>query len=316
MKKILFIGLPYHSYIKAISHEMEALGYDVRFYPVELRTTRQKILRTFSQSAYKTELDRFHSHIIEKEKGNRYAYIIFLQVHTFSENNFIRLRKGHSEAKFVFYSWDALSPIIDYRPYLPYFDKTYTFDPEDAEQYGLEYLPLFCLRDFQNMPIYKYDYDVYMVGNMVKPARYKAVMAFENYCKINGLRFKKYLKCTPVVMSKLLLNGYFPRGLKLRSIPQEEFISMMQRSKATFDFANHQQSGYTMRFIENLCGGKKIITNNDRALSESFYSPNRFVVFNDLNFDGVKEFLDSPLTDDHIQFSQFYIQTFVEKLLS
>lgn len=271
MKKILFIGLPYHSYIKAISREMEALGYDVHFYPVELRTTRQKILRTLSQSAYKTELDRFHSHIIEKEKGNRYEYIIFLQVHTFSENNFMRLKKGHSEAKFVFYSWDALSPIIDYRPYLPYFDKAYTFDPEDAEQCGIEYLPLFCLRDFQNLPICKYDYDVYMVGNMVKPARYKAVMAFENYCKANGLRFRKYLKCTPVVMFKLLLNGFIPHGLKFRSIPQKEFINIMQRSKATFDFANHRQSGYTMRFIENLCADKKIITNNNRALIESFF---------------------------------------------
>ena len=26
MKKILFIGLPYHSYIGAISHEMELMG--------------------------------------------------------------------------------------------------------------------------------------------------------------------------------------------------------------------------------------------------------------------------------------------------
>lgn len=36
MKKILFIGLPYHSYIGAISHEMELMGYEVAFYPVEL----------------------------------------------------------------------------------------------------------------------------------------------------------------------------------------------------------------------------------------------------------------------------------------
>ena len=50
MKKILFIGLPYHSYIGAISHEMELMGYEVAFYPVELRKTWQKVLRTISIS--------------------------------------------------------------------------------------------------------------------------------------------------------------------------------------------------------------------------------------------------------------------------
>lgn len=88
----------------------------------------------------------------------------------------------------------------------------------------------------------------------------------------------------------------------------------MQRSKATFDFANHKQTGYTMRFMENLCAGRKIITNNKRALSEPFYSPNRIHVFDDLNFDGIKEFLDKPLKQDGTEeIEQFYIQNFVKR---
>lgn len=72
---------------------------------------------------------------------------------------------------------------IDYTPYLQYFDKAYTFDPDDAQRCRIEYLPLFCMREFQNLPSGEYDYDVYMIGNMVKAARYKAVMAFENIVK-------------------------------------------------------------------------------------------------------------------------------------
>lgn len=317
MKKILFIGLPYHSYIGAISHEMELMGYEVTFYPVELRKTWQKVLRTISKSAYSSKLDRFHSNMVKKEKDNKYEYIVVLKVHPFSLDIFKQLKFEHPEAKFVFYSWDALSPADDYTPYLQYFDKAYTFDPDDAQRYGIGYLPLFCMREFQNLPSRKHDYDVYMIGNMVKPARYKAVMAFEKYCKANGLRFKKYLKCTPVVMLRLLLKGFIPHGLKLRSISQDEFTSMMQRSKATFDFANHKQTGYTMRFMENLCAGRKIITNNKRAFSEPFYSPDRIHVFDDLNFDGIKEFLDKPLKqEDTKEIEQFYIQNFVKTLLS
>lgn len=317
MKKILFIGLPYHSYIGAISREMEMMGYEVTFYPVELRKTWQKVLRTISKSAYRSKLCRFLSNMVRKEKNNKYEYIVILKVHPFPLDIFKRLKVEHPEAKFIFYSWDALSPTADYTPYLPYFNKAYTFDPDDARKCGIEYLPLFCMREFQNLPTGEYDYDVYMIGNMVKPARYKAVMAFEKYCKENRLRFKKYLKCTPVVMLKLLLKGFIPHGLKLRSIRQEEFVHIIQRSKATFDFANHKQTGYTMRFMENLCAGRKIITNNQRALSEPFYSPDRIHVFDDLNFDGIKEFLDKPLIQNNSkEIKQFYIQNFVKALLS
>lgn len=149
MKKILFIGLPYHSYIGAISHEMELMGYEVTFYPVELRKTWQKVVRTLSNRAYHKELDNFHSRIIEKEQHCQYDYIIFLQVHTFSMSNFMRLKKTQHAAKFILYSWDALSQKIDYTPYLQYFDKAYTFDPDDAQRCRIEYLPLFCIREPQ-----------------------------------------------------------------------------------------------------------------------------------------------------------------------
>lgn len=297
-------------------NEMRLKGYEVTFYPVELRKTQDKILRILSASAYQKKLNRFHQHIIKQERNNKYDYIIFLQVHTFSIANFIRLRQNHMESKFVFYSWDALSPVINYKPYLPYFDNAYTFDPHDAKMCNINYLPLFCIRDFQNQPAIKTKYDVYMVGNLVKTERYQAVLTFEKYCKKNKISFKKHLKCTPVVMFKLLLKGFIPHGLKLHSIPREKFILLLRQSKATFDFANHKQSGYTMRFIENMCSGKKIITNNKHAVQETFYSPDRFFIFDELKFDGITNFLKEPIKNNDKQYEQFYIQSFIKTLLT
>lgn len=316
MSKILFIGLPYHNYIKALTDEMEFQGHTVTFYPVELRKTKDKILRTLSPSSYIDKLDRYHSLMIRQEKKEKYDYIIFLQVHTISMSNFLELKDDHPESKFILYTWDALSPLLNYVPYIPYFDKVYTFDPTDAKNYGLNYLPLFCVRDFQNLPIVEPDTDVYMVGNLVKPDRYRAIQAFERYCKENDIRFKKYIKCTPVVIIQLLIKGFLPRGLKLRSISRSHFIHLLQYSIATFDFANHKQSGYTMRFIENMCAGKKIITNNKRAIGESFYSSNRFFVFDELNFDGIKEFIQEPIKDSDVRFDEFSIQSFISTLLT
>ena len=78
---------------------MELMGYEVTFYPVELRKTWQKVVRTLSNRAYHKELDNFHSRIIEKEQHCQYDYIIFLQVHTFSMSNFMRLKKDATRCK-------------------------------------------------------------------------------------------------------------------------------------------------------------------------------------------------------------------------
>lgn len=316
MGKILFIGLPYHNYVKALTEEMESQGHSVSYYPLELRKIKDKILRTLSTEAYQNKHEKYYAEIIEQEKNNRYDYIIFLHIRLFSIPNILKLRENHPESKFVLYTWDALSPVFNYIPYIPYFDKVCTFDPTDAKNYGLDYLPLFCVRDFQNLPIVEPDIDVYMVGNLVKSDRYKAILAFERYCKENNIRFKKYIKCTPVVIIQLLIKGFIPRGLKLRSISQSHFIHLLQYSIATFDFANHKQSGYTMRFIENMCARKKIITNNKRAIGEPFYSSSRFFVFDELNFEGIKEFIQEPMKDTNVSFDKFSIQSFVSTLLT
>ena len=70
-----------------------------------------------------------------------------------------------------------------------------------------------------------------------------------------------------------------------------------------------------MRVIENLCAGMKIITNNPRVRDEHFYSPDRFHVYEGLDFTGVREFLDSPLADPEADFPEYHVQTFVQHLL-
>lgn len=316
MSNILFIGLPYHGYINALTDEMKAQGHTVTFYPVELRRTRDKILHTLSHLAYRMMLDKFHRRLIRSERESKFDYIIFLQVHTFSMINFIRLKESHPESKYILYTWDARSRKIDYVPYIPFFDKACTFDPADAKTYCMDYLPLFCMRDFQNPPLVKPDIDVYMVGNLVNPERYKAVLAFEKYCLTHQISFRKYLKCTPVVLLQLLINGIIPRGLKLRSLSRSEFMNLFQRSACTFDFSNHKQSGYTMRLVENMCSGKKIITNNKRILREPFYSPDRFFVFDGFYFKGVGTFIQQPIEEETIRLDDFYIQSFVKNLLT
>lgn len=312
---ILLIALHYHDYTTNIAEELRALGHTVSVHDIMPRDVFMKSLRVLSPGLWQTRLDRHHARILEAESGGAYDMVLFIQAHQMSAANMSGFKAAFPDARFVLYNWDSIAN-HDYRPHLPAFDQVFTFDPDDARAYGLHYLPLFCSREFQGLA--RRDQErraVYFVGNIVNPARYDALDAFRDYCEREGLTLRAFMACTPPMRLKLHRTGIRPRGLSSGSIGRAEFLEMVETSVAVFDFANHHQSGYTMRVFENLCAGKKIITNNPRIRTESFFSPDRIHVFDGVDFTGVKAFVDQPLADPDARFPEFHIQAFVRHIV-
>ena len=320
MKRLLFLGWDYHIYTMEMVEEFRNLGYDVTFYNVVSFTPAAKFRKLVSEK-WDTRVRYFRHHdIVKKEKNNSYD-VVFCLLPFFTLENLRELRAIHVQSRFILYLWDAIGGYIrkgiDLDAYLQCFDKTYTFDKKDAMRYEIDYQPLFCVRRFQDqLPFPDCRNGVYMVGNLADFRRYGAVDSFNRYCRYRQISFEWYLKGTLRKNMKIFMQGGSLRNLHLTSIGDQEFCRMMNRSQAVFDFANHLQDGYTMRLMENLCAGKKIITNNRNVLNESFYSPDRFFVFDDLCFDGVEDFLNTPLVDPQARFEAFYLSSFIKKLIS
>ncbi|WP_156397751.1 hypothetical protein [Sphingomonas sp. Root1294] len=294
---------------------MEAFGAAVTYIDIQPRTLLFKIFRTLARGWYEAFLKRHHARALRSVKNIRFDRVVFLQAHQISPGYLDILRSVQPGARFVLYNWDSLST-HNYLAQAPYFDEIFTFDSVDAARHGFRYLPLFASRDMQRL---RNDRSraraIYMIGNIVNPKRYIAVCAFKNYCRAKGIDFDCFVKITPVVYLRLLRAALIPRGFSLRSISEKASHAMAEQSIAVFDFANHQQSGQTMRMMENLCAGKKIVTNNSWVREEPFYSPDRIHVFEDLDFSGVSEFLEVPLLDPDARFPEYHIQTFVRRLL-
>lgn len=313
--KILLIALHYHDYTSNIADELRALGHELRVHDIMPRDLQMKTIRIVSPRIWQKRLDAHHARILVAESGWPADMVLFIQTHQMSAANMAGFKAAFSDARFVLYNWDSIAN-HDYRPHLDAFDEVFTFDPDDARVHDLKYLPLFCSREFQELARRKQGRKmVYFVGNIVSPARYEALAAFRNYCEQEGLILQAYMACTPPIRLKLLRSGLSVRGLSWGSIGRTQFLDMIETSVAVFDFANHHQSGYTMRVFENLCAGKKIITNNPRVIREDFYSPDRFHVFHNLDFTGVKAFIDMPLTEPAAEFPEYRIQTFVRHLI-
>lgn len=313
--RILFIGYDYHSYTRSINTEFEQLGFQSRFHSIQPGKLYLKIARRTSAKLYATLLDRYHRRIILSYPEGAFDHIVFLQVHQFSHENMALLKARNPRARYTLYNWDSITT-HDYRPYISYFDRVLTFDPSDAQTLGIHYLPLFCVRGFQNIrSVPQTDRSVYFVGNIVNPQRYNVIKAFQSFCVRGGIRFEYFLSTTVHGWTQMRKANLRPNDVFFRSIEDKAFRAMIARSAAVLDFANHKQSGFTMRIMENLCAGKKIITNNANALTASFYSPDRILVYSGQDFSAVKDFLDTPLSNLEKDFSEYHIQNFAKKLL-
>ena len=311
---VLLIGLNYHTYTSEIVKELRQSGHVVHFHDIQPGKPWLKVLRKFSPSSYPAALDSYHAGILADERGWQADMVLFIQVHQMSQANMAALRRDHARAEFVLYNWDAISN-HDYRPYLHHFDRIYTFDPQDAGAHGLHYLPLFCIPAFQNLRQRDSSgKSVYTVGNIVNPKRYEAIQSFQRHCRSSGIAFRKYLVGSTHAMTMLLREGHVPWDVSLRSISQPDFVDLIETSSAVFDFANHRQVGYTMRTIENLCAGKKIITNNPAIRAEAFCTDDRVHVFEGFDFRGVQAFLETPLRNPTATFPEFHLSSFVRQL--
>jgi hypothetical protein len=313
-KNVLFIGLNYHEYTRAIVDEIRRLGHDVTYHDIQPGHFDLKVYRKFFPDTYPQKLDQYHQGILAAESGKNYDLVLFLQTHQVQPATMQRIRNAFAGAEFVLYNWDAVTN-HDYRPYMRFFDRIYTFDPEDASALGIKYLPLFCIRNFLGLQRRCKSQSTYFVGNVVNPRRYAAVQAFKQYCADEDIDFQYFLSSSTHGYTQIIKNGHWPRDVSLRSIPAARFRDMIETSNAVFDFANHQQAGYTMRVIENLCAGKKLITNNPRIVHESFYSEDRIHVFGGHDFSGVKAFLERPLQRPQETFPAFHVDAFARKLM-
>ena len=315
-KKILFIGLDYHNYTSEMISVLRDNNFDVTYYSLKPRKLKHKIIQTLHEKTYNSFVDSYHKGILEKEKNNSYDYVFFLQVHFMKMDIFLKLKKKHTNSKFILYNWDAIKT-HDYSPYIIHFNEVYTFDPADAKDLNVNYLPLFCVSKFQNLRKIEQNLNsVYFVGNIVSIERYRSIQDFKKLCAANDISFSYFMKCSPVIFLKLLLNGFLPFDVRFFNISNKKFIHLVSNSNTVFDFSNHIQMGHTMRFIENLCAGKKIITNSKNSINEDYYSDNRILYIEKIDSKKILDFIRTPLQNEDKDFSEFYVQNFLQKLFN
>ncbi len=290
--RVLFIGLNYYHYPEAISKELERLGYQVDYYPIEPTTLFYKISRYILKPIYRVSLDRYHHKIINQSLSKEYDKVFFITTHYFSIENLKYLRNSQKNAEFISYHWDSLIQ-ENYLETVEFFDRTYSFDRVDCQKHGIKYLPLFACGIYNDIEKKELDIDIYIVGSVGNPQRYILVQQFKDYCISNDISFNFHLKVTPITYLRVLLKGIIPQNVSFRTLKTEVMRDKAMRSRAVLDVPNHEQSGLTMRVIENICIGKKLVTTNVNIINEPFFDKNQVFLLGVDDMKDLKAFIRS-----------------------
>ena len=75
------------------------------------------------------------------------------------------LAKNNPQATKIFYTYDSAVEYPKFLKLYPYFDKVFTFEPEDAKKYNLHFRPLFYLKEYRSLQSNsKPQYDISFIG--------------------------------------------------------------------------------------------------------------------------------------------------------
>lgn len=154
------------------------------------------------------------------------------------------------------------------------FCEVWSFDQHDCEEYNLKFNPQFCMKrgDYCEREI---EYDAFFIG--VDKGRLNILITLEEELNKLGLR------------TKFCIVGYNNERLTYKKVVEE-----ISKSRIIVDIQSVGQDGFTLRPIEALIYGKKLITNNSKIRNYDFYNPNNIYIIDGDNPYSLSEFIRCP----------------------
>lgn len=166
------------------------------------------------------------------------------------------------------YFWDTQLNLPYFKEQINYFTRLFTFDPVDAEEFNISYLPLYFPRKFVNTAFNDCDTEIGYYGTFYG-RRLEAVKIVSNYAESQKIKFENALFLSPFQYYKNLIKSPTQRA-ELRTFSKRQPTTpktVLEACKVVFDYCEPDQRGVSFRLMEAISNGRKIITNNSELQS-------------------------------------------------
>jgi hypothetical protein len=280
-KSILFLSPSFFGYEVAIKNKLQALGAQV-FY-IDDRPSNKSITKgliRINKKLANNTISKYYAEIAEKTKEEKFD-IIFLLNPEALPSSFLELCKLRwPNACYSMYMWDSIKNRKHTLEFVPYCDKISTFEKTDSEIYGFKFKPLFYLDAYENIRSsgkkVNNIYDLCFMGT-AHSDRYGIAREVRNWCTSQNLRcfFYFYIQGSSLYwFNKFKSKGVMPslKEVSFEKMGFDDIVKIVASSKAVLDIQHPSQTGLTMRTLETLGAGKKLITTNTEVQKYDFYS--------------------------------------------
>lgn len=301
-KNILFFSVQTFNLEKEILKKLIELGANVDYYDERpLNNNLTKGIIRLKRSLVQNVINKYYNKILLETNNKHYDFLFVNKGEVVPEFFLNSFKIVHTECQCVFYTWDSFSNNKHALSILKYFDRKFSFDSDDAQNYGLDFRPLFYLDFYKNInqiSNVKIENDLLFLGT-AHSDRYKISNSIVNWCDRNTLKVYcyYYMQGRIVYCFKRIFDKTFKefdyKKLSFVSLDSNDLFDLYQKSKVILDINHPWQKGLTMRTFEAIGAKRKMITTNADIRKYSFYNPNNILIIDRDNIKINKSFFET-----------------------
>lgn len=289
-KRVLFISPSFFGYEHEIVSQLESMGAIVQYYDERpFSSSLAKICNRVNFKFFiKKTIQHHYEKILKAAADDAFDYFFVISPETMTANFVERLKVINPNIKTLLYMWDSIAN-KDAEGVLHLFDKVFTFDRNDKKLFpNVNFLPLFYSKLFSRdsgggQVNNHFKYEACFIGS-AHSDRAKVVKKIAREFERRGLETFVFLYCPGQLyfwLRKIFTNEYAGMSVKefsFTSLSKKEIQNVLDSSNIVIDIEHPSQNGLTMRTIEMLGYGKKLITTNSDVVNYDFYDPNNIAV--------------------------------------
>lgn len=289
-KTVLLLAPQFFGYECEIQAELESLGANVIYFDERPKNDffTKALIRLNWKSLIQKRINSYYNNVIDSTKSLKIDYLLMIAPETIPAPYIEKLKLLHYGLKVYTYFWDSVKNKRNALNYLDLSNKFLSFDSNDIEiDKRVEFLPLFYIKEYEqiNQATSEPIYDISFIGT-AHSDRYNLVKELEKQAEKYNLRLFFYFYSPSKVLfyfQRLFNKGFKNFDLKdicFKSLSKEKVIEIIMKSRVVIDIHHPQQAGLTMRSIEMLGAGKKIITTNKNIIDYDFFNESNIFVIN------------------------------------
>lgn len=228
------------------------------------------------------------------------------------------LKEKYENAEFILYIWDDMKHQKNAKRIMGYFDKVFSYNPNDSIKNKVSYRPNFYCKEFEYKDENKLN-DIFYVGDIRDSLRVDLVYAIQNLNKNLKNNILLHIPTSKIQRAKKKYKNFekITDNLINYHLKMSEIAEFSKKSKCLLDITYKNQEGLGLRPFEAIGAKTKLITTNENIRNYDFYNENNiFVIEKDFsNISKIEEFILKPYLEYSEEIKKKYnVEAFIDDI--